>query len=280
MADWIKFRKKLLKDGRVISLSRLCHAPRVTVIGALVTLWCIADDYAEENGLLPGYTADDINTEVGIENFAQNMPPDWLTITKEGGVVLPDYQQHNGFTAKKRDQAAVRQTLSRSRHADVTKPSRRERDKSVTRGEEKRREKKREEDKSTDSNESCAQGNEPPTRKNFVPPTLEEVTAFCLERKNSVDPQRWFDHYTANGWMVGKTKMKDWKAAVRTWERNGIQNKGSNNGTSNGRSGGRVGPTTNRLEAKEGKYSQRKNDVQADNQSEVSAEGLFAKPEA
>ena len=55
--------------------------------------------------------------------------------------------------------------------------------------------------------------------KRFSPPTLEEVRAYCADRKNNVDAQRFVDYYTANGWMVGKNKMKDWKAAVRTWER-------------------------------------------------------------
>ena len=58
--------------------------------------------------------------------------------------------------------------------------------------------------------------------KSFSQPTTEEILNYCLERKNRVDPQRFFDHYTANGWLVGKNKMKDWKAAVRTWERNEI----------------------------------------------------------
>lgn len=57
-------------------------------------------------------------------------------------------------------------------------------------------------------------------RKRFTAPTLEEVSEYCKERNNSVDPQRWFDYYSSNGWMVGRNKMKDWKAAVRTWERN------------------------------------------------------------
>lgn len=52
----------------------------------------------------------------------------------------------------------------------------------------------------------------------FAPPTVDEVRAYCLERGNSVDPARFVDFYTCKGWMVGKTKMKDWKAAVRTWE--------------------------------------------------------------
>ena len=50
-------------------------------------------------------------------------------------------------------------------------------------------------------------------------PTLDEVKAYCNERNNRVDPERFIDYYTSNGWKVGKNPMKDWKAAVRTWER-------------------------------------------------------------
>lgn len=57
-------------------------------------------------------------------------------------------------------------------------------------------------------------------RKRFIPPTVEEVRAYCSERQNTVDAQRFVDYYTANGWLVGRNKMKDWRAAVRTWERN------------------------------------------------------------
>ena len=58
-------------------------------------------------------------------------------------------------------------------------------------------------------------------QKKFVPPTVEEVASYCLERKNKVDAAYFVDHYTSNGWKVGKQNMKDWKAAVRTWEKNG-----------------------------------------------------------
>ena len=54
--------------------------------------------------------------------------------------------------------------------------------------------------------------------KRFVPPTVDEVRVYCQDRQNGIDPQRFIDHYTSNGWMVGRTKMKDWQAAVRTWE--------------------------------------------------------------
>ena len=56
-------------------------------------------------------------------------------------------------------------------------------------------------------------------QKRFTKPTLDEVKAYCLERNNNVDPEKWYNHYSANGWKVGKNPMKDWKAAVRTWER-------------------------------------------------------------
>lgn len=55
-------------------------------------------------------------------------------------------------------------------------------------------------------------------RASFVVPTVDEVAAYCRERMNKINPQVWIDHYTSNGWMVGKNRMKDWKAAVRTWE--------------------------------------------------------------
>ena len=53
----------------------------------------------------------------------------------------------------------------------------------------------------------------------FRPPTLEEVAAYCKERGNRVDPDRFLAYYESNGWRVGRNPMKDWKAAVRTWER-------------------------------------------------------------
>lgn len=65
--------------------------------------------------------------------------------------------------------------------------------------------------------------------RKFVKPSLDEVKSYCAERNNGIDPEQWYDHYQSNGWMVGKTHMKDWKAAIRTWER---RNKNSSNSES------------------------------------------------
>ena len=62
----------------------------------------------------------------------------------------------------------------------------------------------------------------PPRAKRFTPPTLAEVQAYVLERQSPVDPQGFIDFYESKGWLVGKTPMKDWKAACRNaekWER-------------------------------------------------------------
>ena len=57
----------------------------------------------------------------------------------------------------------------------------------------------------------------------LIIPTINDVKNYCLERKNNVDAERFIAHYESNGWMVGKNKMKNWQAAVRTWEKNDYQ---------------------------------------------------------
>lgn len=75
---------------------------------------------------------------------------------------------------------------------------------------------------------------DPPPKKQFVKPTLDEVRAYCIERGKGVDADKWYNHYSANGWKVGRNPMKDWKAAVRTWEpKEGAE--------SNARTGGAAG---------------------------------------
>ena len=56
-------------------------------------------------------------------------------------------------------------------------------------------------------------------RKRFEKPTLSEIKEYCIERNNNVNAEQFYDYYESNGWKVGKNSMKDWKAAVRTWER-------------------------------------------------------------
>ena len=68
-------------------------------------------------------------------------------------------------------------------------------------------------------------------QKKFQKPTVEEIEKYCVERKNGVNAIKFFNYYEANGWKVGKNSMKNWKAAVRTWEQNNYDKGGSNNAT-------------------------------------------------
>lgn len=82
-------------------------------------------------------------------------------------------------------------------------------------------------DKSRSEQNSEVERTAAPPRTRFISPTVEEIKAYCLERKNDVDAERFFDFYSANGWKQGHGKpIVDWKAAVRVWERQTSVNAG------------------------------------------------------
>lgn len=64
--------------------------------------------------------------------------------------------------------------------------------------------------------------------KRFIKPTIEEIQKYCDERHNNINAQRFYDHYESKGWMIGKSPMKDWKAAVRIWESVRMQSENQN----------------------------------------------------
>ena len=67
--------------------------------------------------------------------------------------------------------------------------------------------------------------NKESSAKRFTPPTVEDVKSYCLSRNNNINAEQFVDFYTAKGWKVGNTPMKDWKAAVRTWEQRDFSNR-------------------------------------------------------
>ena len=68
--------------------------------------------------------------------------------------------------------------------------------------------------------DSEAVPSEPSKISRFIKPTVELITAYCTERNNNINGSAFFDFYESKGWLVGKVPMRDWKAAVRTWEKN------------------------------------------------------------
>ena len=79
------------------------------------------------------------------------------------------------------------------------------------------KEKKKEKEKEKEREKDNIGADKPPTRHRFIPPTVDEVRSYCTEKGYAVDPERFVDFYTSNGWRGGKNPMKDWKASVRTW---------------------------------------------------------------
>lgn len=233
--DWIKMRMDLRTHPKVVRISSATGSDKLRVVGGLHAVWCLFDIHSTD-GHIEGYTVAAIDEYLGFPGFADAMAlVGWLEIV-EGGLKLPEFDTHNGTTAKRRAEDAVRKAASR-RAKSVLDVSADDADEMTTR-EEKRREQENKantEDVATENDvpiplpEPPPEPPEPPPAKPkrerkprpaFVKPTIEEVAAYCQERGGIVDPQRWYDHYTANGWMVGKSPMQDWKAAVRNWEGN------------------------------------------------------------
>lgn len=88
-----------------------------------------------------------------------------------------------------------------------------------------RKEKEREKEKEVEVEREKDILKENYKRKKFAPPSVDEVVAYCQERKNGIDAQHFVDYYASRNWMLGRVKMSDWRAAVRTWEKNGYSAK-------------------------------------------------------
>ena len=63
----------------------------------------------------------------------------------------------------------------------------------------------------------------------FKKPSVEEISSYCQERNNNINPEQFYDYYEANGWKINRNPMKDWKATVRNWERNEFNRKSADN---------------------------------------------------
>lgn len=211
---WLKLQHDFFQSKRIKKLRKLAGGDTYTIIylkmqlkailnGGLLTFTGIEPTFAEELALDIDEEPDNVLVTV---NYLLSCG--LLESSQDGSeYILPYAVENTGSEtsgAKRVREFRARQALLCN--GDVT-----ERNENRN-GEE---EKEKEEDKEVDKEKYKA------PRKRFAPPTLEDVQAYCSERKNSVDAQRFIDYYSSNGWKVGKNPMRDWKAAVRTWERSG-----------------------------------------------------------
>lgn len=119
MSTWIKMRKSLWNDPRVLSIATKLHQAKPTVIGGLFALWSLADTHGES---FKGISTQVLDAEIGIEGFCAALPRDWF-VTRGNRIELPNYSAHNGTTAKTRALVSKRVEKHReeSSNADVTR---------------------------------------------------------------------------------------------------------------------------------------------------------------
>lgn len=202
--DWIKIEHSLPAKPEVFAIAARVGQNRAEVVGRLILVWSWMDEITD-SGTGLRIASNDIDDIAGTPGFAEAMrEAGWLT-GRDLSLQVPNFQRHNGTSAKARALESEAKRLRRlsgksSDHASDICPT-----KSAVNV---RPEKRREERKKNKQKEI------------FRPPDVEAVRAYCLERKNEIDPERFVNYYASKGWKVGKAPMRDWKAAVRTWEQN------------------------------------------------------------
>lgn len=189
-------------------------ALRDVLMVTLLKVWCSVNAHCKVSGLdaiVTPASADDLDEVAGFSGFGRALVNVGWVIERDHNVLaFPNFLDWNEpaclrkpSLSNKERQRRHREKL-KSRRVDsraVTKVT-----KSNGRGEERREE--------IDTSKDVSRG-----KSKFTKPTVTEVAAYCLERNNGIDPQAFVDHYESKGWVVGKSPMKSWQAAVRTWER-------------------------------------------------------------
>lgn len=140
--DWIKVRSGLRRHPKVVRILSALKSDRLRVVGGLVAVWSVFDEHSVD-GVLPGYSFEMMDEEIGWPGFSQAMHGvGWLERDGDCGLVMPDFLEHNGESAKRRAEDSARKRRVRSSSAEDadTRPKsvRKNTDKSRTRKEKKR----------------------------------------------------------------------------------------------------------------------------------------------
>lgn len=256
---WIQSHQSLDRHGKTLMLTHILGIPRHQVVGHLHALWWWAVDSCGESGDLSKYSAAAIADAAGWIDFInwcsliQRDYPTEANKTRSSDFVMalidcgfieysgekPSEFDPIGGGARIHDWAFFTERyFSSLRSAEALRDGNRRRQEAykarhiTTNGQvtgranvivTSLREDKIRKEKKRVGGMGGLTPPKPPSTRAFVPPDHDQVKAYCQERGAVVDPELWLAHYQANGWRVGKNPMKDWRAAIRTWERNGIE---------------------------------------------------------
>lgn len=203
--DWIKMRSDLFTHPKVVRISSALKADTLRTVGGLMSVWCLFDAHSAD-GILEGYTPETLDAHLRWPGFADAMlAVQWLEVRGES-LALPEFETHNGASAKRRAQDADRKRTVRNSSAS-------EADKKRTR-EEKRREEKKEQKQETGAS---ASGSRLPADWKLPPEWAEWARA----ERSDVDAQAEAAKF-ADFWhgKAGKDGRKaDWFATWRNWIR-------------------------------------------------------------
>lgn len=223
---WLKLHKDFFKRKEIKRLRKIAGGDTYTIIYMEMLLRSIIDDgKLFFDGLEDDFAAelaldldeDEENVKITMQYLLKT---GLLEIRSEEEYYLPDTKDSTGSETS----VAVRVRRHREKQKALQCNTGVTRVKQLCNGElEKELELEKEKELELEK-DSDAKASHKKTAKRFVHPTIEEVTEYCLERNRGVDPERFYNYYESNGWRVGKNKMKDWQAAVRTWERNNYNN--------------------------------------------------------
>lgn len=213
--DWIKMRADLHTHPKVVRIASALKADRLRVVGGLHAVWCLFDAHSED-GSLSGYSAAAVDELIGFEGFAGAMcGVKWLT-EQADGLILPEFDEHNGQSAKRRATETKRKRQEREQETeqDDRKVSASNADKKRSREEKRREEKiKKKEGEGTAS----PRGSRLPTDWKLS----DEDRAYCAATRPELSPdavaQDFRDYWTAK---AGKDGVKlDWRATWQMWVR-------------------------------------------------------------
>ena len=226
---WIKLNASLRTNPKLLTLASRLGVTPVTAMGAICHAWMIADEHADESGALPHMEPGALDSLIGIDGLAETMRSvGWLEVSGDG-LLFPDYQQHNGTTAKSRAQAQKRQMRCRQRHAAaskqvVTPP----RDEGVTREEESRVEKNREEKKGETNKPTRAPTPDRDGGAAGVDAPCSIAQARSRAEQNGHDPEiaeTWWHECDARGWIDAKGhRLRKWQSGLAGYCRKWIAN--------------------------------------------------------
>lgn len=226
--EWMKIEKTTPMKPEILRIASMLGISRYEAFVRCFSVWCYFDTHSVD-GEIPASAAliDDL---AGLLGFAPAMIEVGWLLERSGSVSIPNFDYHLGNSAKRRSLNARRVARHASKKNDIEELDVSLSDCARTQ-------------LTQELTQELTHGALAPLissksgsvreRKTFKTPTVEEVRAYCAERGAGVDGDAWYDHYTANGWKVGKNSMKDWKASVRTWERNnGFKSTGPSIGAS------------------------------------------------